>query len=163
MRVSEIYETVDVPTVLYHATTIDRVDTILRDGLIPQVGRLTSQYYHENEPCELVYAASDKNREKFLSVLAHQIGYKFGKYMGKVTRADIISHGAIGVIQTDAYKFQRATGRGKPYSSLERGDYYATEPVQVDRFLVGNDLVAFLRRQLTKAPAEEPRIMGIDY
>lgn len=141
------------PTALYHATLRDNAPFITRQGLQPVVGSWVKTVYGDHAPIPLVYAASAQGgREKLLSTLAHHVSLELNKKFYEITRAELVTVGTIGIIETDVDKFTRSGGYAKPHLGLERGDYYATEPVRVDRFMSPQEVQKFLGRQLSKVP-----------
>lgn len=126
-------------SVLYHGTLKSLIPAIKAHGLQPREGGLWSGV-------PLIFAADAGHRQKLVAVMLAQISKVIGKDFHKMSAADVVRYGAIAVI-TDTTAFRRANGRGKPIRHLERADYYADQPVNVDRFLVDDALVAFCRAQ----------------
>lgn len=124
------------PSPLYHGTLKSLISIIQVHGLQPQQGKLWSGV-------PLVFAADRHQRRKLNAVMLQQIGYSLGKPMHAVTGAEVLEHGAIAII-TNTTPFQRARGYGKPIPHLERGDYYADQPVSVRSFMIDEDMAKFL-------------------
>ena len=130
-------------TTLYHGTLKDHIPTIQRDGIQPQVGSFIRKVYPKAKISPLVYAAEKQDKGKVFSSIRNAVADKLGKTKYEVSKDEFIEHGAVAVIQHDAEKMEQCTRDRKPYRSVEKWDYYCSQPVHPDSFLTGDEMVEF--------------------
>ncbi len=141
---------------LFHGTLADRVPDILSNGLKPMVGPLTQDWFKGKkfDKPALVFAADRRGLEKCVAVIAHQINLKL-----KIGRYDPLPPGAFEnegalLIIRDAKSFKRRPGEYEEVDDIhdhprtvEPGDYYSADIVQIEDVLLGKRLMDFLARQ----------------
>lgn len=167
MRYADLFES--RLRTLYHGTLVDYVPGILKHGLKPQVGTLTTKWYGDRDvPMKpYVFAADAHGLEKCINVIAKQLRIKYGEDKNLsgifqkeaallIIRAGPERHG-FGMTPWDNDKFM-ATHYGLPLDQFDKaferapttsepGDYWTRKKVKVDAVLTGQRLMDFLRRQ----------------
>lgn len=160
---------------LYHGTTIDNAKKIAEEGMWPQTGGFTSQFYgdeyagedengedvyNETKLEELIFAADKEEVSKALTAMVAQIGVKLGKDMHSVTDEEILRYGALVVIREGGW--ERRPHEDKDYrwemehedgshGHVEPGDYYSGNHESFSYILTGNKMMSILR-QLGEIP-----------
>jgi hypothetical protein len=170
-----------MPECLYHATSIECVESIREHGLRPAFGRLTSTYHasfaqSETDKIPLVFARESPVATPVLSALTFRVSLATGKWArpisGKpklhnlpLTDGDIARHGALVVIEeTDAFE-QHGWGMtlGAPPLGVEIEDWYSYRTVPAADILTGDALLSFLYENgLTGARAPQGWCIGFE-
>lgn len=154
---------------LYHGTLIDFVPDILKNGLKPQVGALTTKWYSDRDVAmkPYVFAADARGLEKCVNVIAKQLRIKYGEDadLGGIFEKEaallIIREGTdrhgFGMTPWENENFMQSH-YGLPVDQYDKawkrapktsepGDYWTRKKVKVDAVLTGQRLMDFLRRQ----------------
>lgn len=137
---------------LFHGTTIDRVESILENGLEARVGEFVSHFYDEDSDIEsLVFAADRAGLKKCINAMAHLIWQKTGNRTASFQEPAIREYGALLVIDADLNRFEHRPVNddneyGQHPTAVEPGDYYSRDDVAVERVIVGDELIAFLKQ-----------------
>lgn len=155
---------------LYHGTTIDNAKQIAKEGLWPQTGNFTSQFYGEEfigenddgedlynsiKLEELIFATDKEDISKALTAMVAQIGIKLNKDMHYVTDEEILRNGALIVIREAGweqrpkedknYRWEMEHEDGS-YGHVEPGDYYSDRHESFSFILTGNKMMTILKR-----------------
>lgn len=160
---------------LYHGTTIDKAKKITEEGLWPQTGDFTSQFYGDEDGDEddenydngdlyyedqykleeLIFAADKEEIDKAVTAMVAQIAVKLNKDLHHVTDAELLRNGALVVIrdagwtqrpiEDEDYKWEREYGDGS-YRHVEPGDHYSDRDEPFSYILTGKKMFSVLRR-----------------
>ena len=130
----------NTPKALYHSTLKQHIANIRREGLVPRVGELTKRLYRQNAST-VIFAADINNARKVYCALSSQIQHIVGRIPNS---EEIIQFGAICVI-TDVSSFKQHTHKDNN-GSIETGDYYTGEIVEVSEFLTDDNLIDWIKQ-----------------
>lgn len=162
-----------VEKTLYHGTITDFIPSIKKQGLLPTVGQFVRNAYAgsvdniDDEVSEylkdLVFATDKKQLDKAVTAITAQIGIKLNKDFHSVTDEEFRQHGALAIIRDgDSVMNHRAKDDENYYGqhpfTVEPGDYFSDEYVDVDYILTRDKLLSFLKRL-----GRWPRKYGPDY
>lgn len=145
---------------LYHGTSIDKLESIKNNGLVPNVGKLVSDSYSKyNDYIPPLVFAADKYTilDSFLTMII-SIGHFLGKERDQVTDDEIKMYGALIIIKNGEKYFKQRPmintpeddlwhethGRTK-YPSVESRDYYSENSVPITFILTGSKLISLLK------------------
>lgn len=166
MRLSELFEAQSNQT-LYHGTSIEALKSIRVNGLEPQVGHFTRTAYDivddtpdedEDHYCvsrdaipDLVFAADRNGVSRCYSAMIHAISLVTGKR--DHTAESIAQYGALLLIKNQADDFSYRhndddddDGYEEHPETVEPGDYYSEQYVEISGVITGKRLVQWLTR-----------------
>jgi hypothetical protein len=163
-----------VEKTLYHGTISDFVPSIKKHGLLPTVGEFVKHAYAgsvDNIDAEineylkdLVFATDKKQLDKAVTAITAQVGIKLNKDFQNVTDEEFKQYGALAIIKdgdsvmSHYYPKDDENYYGQHPLTVEPGDYFSDEYVNVDYILTKDKLISFLRRL-----GSWPRKYGPDY
>jgi hypothetical protein len=139
---------------LYHGTLRDHAASIDRYGIWPSAGAFVEEMYGgevpEDDMPELLFMADKAGIEKAASAMAFQIYKKLGLgWTSDVTEQHVRNHGALCIIkdvEPGQVQYRGEDDDGDHPVTVEPGDYYDEDGVEVDTILTGPALVRYLRR-----------------
>jgi hypothetical protein len=150
-----------VEKTLYHGTISDFVPSIKQHGLLPTVGEFVKNAYAGSVDNiddeindylkELVFATDKKQLDKAVTAITAQVGIKLNKDFHSVTDEEFRLHGALAIIKDgDSVMKHRPPDDENYYGqhpfTVEPGDYFSDDYVNVDYVLTKDKLISFLKR-----------------
>ena len=140
---------------LYNGTIRSNISAIKLRGLVARAGAMVSHFYgsddEELEP--LVFAADIRGLKGCVAAMGRLIAETMGTRTGAYSEEAIRKYGALCVIEADPEDFTHHHRDDDPTADYEDhpiqsepGDYYSRYDVQVDRVIVGDDLIGFLKQ-----------------
>jgi hypothetical protein len=149
---------IDRSRLLYHGTLRRNVPSIRATGLQPRRGAW-AEHFHPNA-ADLVYAVDDQHPASALLAIVGQmtkarLAHWTENYTFDAFNKDLIEHGAVVVVKPISFRHHPWTFNtsGHP-QGVEQGNWYSSEPVNIESELIGRDMLNLLR------PSEQEFILG---
>lgn len=142
---------------LYHGTSIDKLDSIKKFGLMPSIGDFVKDSYAGSVDGdvidyleELLFATDKKQLIKAKNAITYHISKLLGKKFHSVTKEDFEKYGVLFVVKNGDEIFDLNTEEDIYYGlaplGVETNDYYTRDIVKPDYFLRGKKLINFFRK-----------------
>ena len=144
---------------IYHGTSIDKLESIKKGGLLPLVGKFIMQFYgeYEDDLEEVVYMAEEEKADKAISAMVAQVGFFLGKDLWDVTLNEVKKYGVIFEVDAsnDIYRLEEDGScidmENNVYYDediplgVESGDLFSRGDQSVlDEIIVGESLIDFM-------------------
>ena len=170
---------------LWHGTTLEAAQSIMQEGLHPQIGEWTESAYRENifRPVESLtdtaFATDVEQMEKALGGVVAQVAAELGKEFLDVTDDEILEYGALIKIndgeryfshvpepseygrtfEETEFEWEELQEEGEISGHVEAGDWFTDEtvPPQALELIQGKKMLLLFRRA-----GDWPRMWGPD-
>lgn len=136
----------DASKILYHGTS--RTAAKAMAGMIePRIGAFYRDVYPRAKANPLVFAADLDFKSKIWSACRFAVAAELKIDRREVTVSQFLAGAAVLKIETDRSKFKQARTNDRPHRGVEKFDFVSSDPVTIDRILVGEELYDLFGRK----------------